>query len=96
MLAFTYDLNKGGVLIITANPEDIEGMSENDIIDELRIDSELEIVYPWECGDLTDAPMLGLRDDEGNVTARWAFMSYAVELFSDVLREHGKVVFVSE
>ena len=65
-------------------------------------DNELEWIDPAETGDLTSAPMLGLRDDgcyrpaqEGKVIERWAFMDYQVRSVLEDLRDPGKVVFVS-
>jgi hypothetical protein len=38
---------------------------------------------------------LGIRGDQDEVLARWAFMDYQVRSFLDDLVEHGRAVFVS-
>ncbi len=47
-----------------------------ELFEELLANSNLEWIDPAETGDLTSAPMVGLRDGDGKVSARWAFMNY--------------------
>ena len=107
-MTYTYGLNTRGSLIIQVNPTERENLkelanesgefntqSEYDSLEWLVCNSELEWIDPSETGDLTDAPMLGLRDENGNVTARWAFMDYQVRSFVTDLIKTGKAVFVS-
>lgn len=68
---------------------------ECDALDYLTSNSELQWVDPSETGDLTDAPMLGIRDENGTVLERWAFMSYAVRSFLEDLADKGEAVFTS-
>lgn len=69
---------------------------ETDVLQELVANSDLDWIWPKECGDLTDAPILGYRDQEGRATGeRWGFMDYQVRLFTDDLLEKGVAVFVA-
>lgn len=69
---------------------------ENECLNSLIANSDLEWIRPEECGDLTDAPILGYRDEEGRATGeRWGFMDYQVRFFTDDLLEKGVAVFVA-
>lgn len=68
---------------------------EAEVLEHLVCNSELDWVRPEECGDLTDAPMLGIRDDAGTVTERWGYMDYQVRSFVYDLLVNGEAVFVS-
>ena len=108
-MTYTYDLNTNGCLILRANVEEREAIrafanSETgeygciavaEVLESLIDNSELGWIAPEECGDLTDAPILGLRDENGKVTARWAFMDYQVRSFLTDLVETGQAIFVS-
>ena len=108
-MKYTYDLNTQGCLIITANSterealrkmvdgrEDITLDMEYDALEHLIANSELSWIDPAETGDLTDAPILGLRNENGEPTdARWGYMNYAVRSFVTDLIEDGKAVFTS-
>ena len=70
----------------------------------LTSNSELEWIDPAETGDLTSAPMLGIRESQRNadnecrdaeVIERWAFMDYQVRSVLEDLRDKGNAVFVS-
>lgn len=102
----TYDLNTNGVLTLTvtdAERAELKEMSneysstsamEYDVLDSMLCNSMLTWVDPAETGDLTSAPMLGLRNEKGEVMARWAFMDYQIRSFVDDLIDKGKAVFV--
>jgi hypothetical protein len=66
---------------------------EIDFLDPLICNSELDWIDPAECGDLTEAPMLGILDEEGNVIERWAYMDYQVRSFLNDLADDGFAVF---
>lgn len=68
--------------------------AEIDVLDRLIANSELDWVSPSETGDLTDAPMLGIRGEDGMVIERWAYMKYETRSFLDDLI-YGGAVFVS-
>ena len=68
--------------------------AEIDVLDRLIANSELDWVSPSETGDLTDAPMLGIRGEDGMVIERWAYMAYEVKSFLDDLID-GEAVFIS-
>lgn len=59
--------------------------------------ADLEWINPSETGDLTSAPMLGIRNDQQppEVIERWAFMDYQVRSVLEDLRDKGNAVFVS-
>lgn len=70
--------------------------SRSEDLETLTANSEFQWINPSETGDLTDAPMLGIRDGDTDViVARWAYMDYQVRSFVDDLIEHGRAVFVS-
>lgn len=64
-------------------------------LEPLVCNSELYWILPEETGDLTDAPMLGHRDEQGVPLERWAFMDYQVRSVLQDLRDKGEVVFTS-
>lgn len=77
-----------------------------EFLEPITANSELEWIDPSETGDLTDAPMLGIRDpdsfgDIGDpnenfpVEERWAFMDYQISSLLEVLRDKGSAVLVS-
>ena len=108
-MTFTHDLNTSGCLIIRANAIERENLkelangsgefdlrAEGEALEHLLANSELDWISPEETGDLTSAPMLGLRDKDGNATdARWAFMDYQIRSFVTDLIETGQAVFIS-
>jgi len=76
------------------NPDSNEVMHE--VFWRLLANSDLSWVDPSDWGDLTDAPMLGIRDhDDDEVLERWAYMSYQIKSPVAELAETGKVVFTS-
>jgi hypothetical protein len=60
----------------------------------LANNSEYEFVQPEETGDLTAAPLLGVRDEEGKIVQRWGFMAYEVRSPQDDLANTGRCKFV--
>ena len=67
--------------------------SEIEALEPLIANSELDWIDPAECGDLTDAPILGIREEDGVPLERWGFMDYQVRTFLDDLIETGRAVF---
>lgn len=57
--------------------------------------SELEWIQPYETGDLTSAPIIGIYSENGKVKERWAFMDYQLRSVLEDLRDFGKVIFIS-
>jgi len=106
-MKFTYDLNVPGCLILRADLRDrralkelvaekgTSDLAEAEALEPLVCNSELDWVRPEECGALTSAPMLGIRNEDGTVFAAWAFMDYQVRPFLTDLIEDGKAVFVN-
>jgi len=80
----TDDLDKWGTLVC-----------EIGVMEFLIYNSELEWIDPSETGDLTDAPMLGIRGEDETVLERWAFMSYQIRSFCDDLLTTGEAVFIN-
>lgn len=55
--------------------------------------SEYDWIQPEEVGALTSAPMLGVRDEAGNITHAYGFMDYQVRSAQEVLVANGSVFF---
>lgn len=65
-----------------------------DFLEQLVCNSELDWIRPEETGDLTDAPLLGIRDSENTVvTERWGFEPYCLRSPLIDLRDSGEVIF---
>jgi len=83
----------------------------HEFLEPLVANSELEWVSPEETGDLTAAPMLGVRASEQDrkdytdeqdrkhyrppIIERWAYMDYQIRSPLEDLRDTGRVVFAS-
>lgn len=92
-------------LTITADAEDREMLAE--LGDEIHADATmyeafaglintgLDWIRPDECGDLTSAPLLGFRDENGDVLQRWGYEPYALRSPLVDLRDTGQCVFRS-
>lgn len=65
-----------------------------EVFETLISNSELEWIDASETGDLTDAPILGIRGDSG-ILARWAYMDYQIKSPLDDLANNGEVIFIS-
>lgn len=107
-MEYTYDLNTNGVLILRADSQEREWLkeltaekgftiaAESEAMEPTLANSDLDWIAPEECGDLTDAPILGLRDAHGDaIDARWGYMNYAVRSFLQDLIETGEAIFTS-
>lgn len=71
-----------------------------DFLEPLTTNSELEWINPADTGDLTSAPMLGIRffnneTRQDTILERWAFMDYQVRSVLEDLRDNGSVTFIS-
>ena len=75
----------------------------HDCFEHITCNSELEWIPGGETGDLTAAPMLGIRESseqadkehrDAEVLERWAFMDYQVRSVLEDLRDKGRAVFV--
>jgi hypothetical protein len=105
-MKYTYDGNVKGCLILKADENErrelkelVEekgtgDLAEAEALERLIANSELDWIGEGETGDLTTAPMLGIRDESGKVLSRWAFMDYQVRSFLTDLIETGKAVFI--
>lgn len=65
-----------------------------DTFEWLTCNTEFEFVQPEQTGDLTSAPLLGIRDEQGNVIRRWGFMAYERRSPQDDLADTGRYEFV--
>jgi len=110
MLTYEYDTKPGGLLILKADAEEQVRIRElvaekegdwspmqmdDEVLAPLLCNSELEFINAEDCGALTDAPILGLRKESGEVEAAWAYMDYQLRSFVDDLLETGRAVFRS-
>ena len=96
----------GNKLILIADEDDRNQLRElgeaihqdvtmQDFLEPLTCNSELDWIRPEETRiDLTDAPMLGLRNEDGDPTHRWAWMDYQVKSLLEKLRDDGQAVLV--
>ena len=62
-----------------------------EFFEEFICNSEWEWIDPQEIGALTDAPILGIKNESGRVIEVYGFMNYAVESLLDALYD-GKAV----
>ena len=85
----TITIDKYGQKTLYKLGEDISSdQTMRDFFEILICSSELQWIAPEETGDLTAAPMLGIRDGE-TVVERWAFMDYQVRSVLQDLRDNG-------
>jgi len=54
--------------------------------------TEFEWIAPEEIGALTDAPILGVRDESETVIEAYGYMDYAVRSLLEDLRDYGEAV----
>jgi hypothetical protein len=100
---------KGSNLVITVDADEQTELKElredeesffhsdqtmHDQLEPLTCNSELNFVDPADTGDLTDAPMLGILDEDDKIVNRWAFMDYQVRSLLDDLADKGRAVLV--
>jgi hypothetical protein len=80
------------------NADGSEAFSSDDILCEvfewLTCNTDYEFLQPEETGDLTSAPLLGVRDNQGDVVNRWGFMDYQLRSPQDNLADTGRCDFV--
>lgn len=101
-----YKINKGGDLeisvsraeqsVIKAEKNLREFLSNDylyDLFEKLVNNSDLDWIFPEEIGALTDAPILGNRDDDGEPTSVWWYPQYQVRSPQEDLAEDGQVIF---
>jgi hypothetical protein len=101
--------DKGSNLVITVDADEQTELKElredeesffhsdqtmYDQLEPLTCNSELNFVDPADTGDLTDAPMLGILDEDDKIVNRWAFMDYQVRSLLDDLADKGRAVLV--
>lgn len=66
---------------------------EAEVLESLLANSEWDWINPSETGDLTDAPMIGIRDEKENVIEHYAYMQYQLRSFLDDLADYGNARF---
>lgn len=102
-----YNIQTDGTLAIHATDADMEfirdiaSQCENfdsnatmcDVFEDLIANSELDWIAPEEIGALTDAPILGTRDEDGIPREAWGFMDYQVRSPQEDLISKGCVIF---
>lgn len=108
-MRITYDLNTNGVLIICADAHECEAIeeladsetggfdrnAEYEVLESLLANSELDWIDAEEISALTSAPIIGLRDADGEVTTTWSYADDAIRSFLTELVDKGSVVFHS-
>jgi len=63
----------------------------HEFFEEFIANSEWEWISPEEIGALTDAPILGIKDENEEVIEAYGYMNYAVTSLMEALR-HGNVI----
>jgi hypothetical protein len=63
----------------------------HEFFEDFIANTEYEWINPEEIGALTDAPILGVRDENENVIEAYGWMNYAVQSLMDALY-NGKAV----
>jgi hypothetical protein len=99
-------INKNGLTIKLTTREEKEELeeiqkngeldSDNSMYDFFEIfiaNSEFVWILPEEIGALTDAPILGIKDENEKVIEAYAFMDYQVKSILKELLDNGKVFF---
>jgi len=76
-----------------ANAELDSDKSMYDFFESLIANSELIWISPEEIGALTDAPILGFKDENEKIIEVYAFMDYQVKSVLEELRNNNKVIF---
>jgi hypothetical protein len=66
----------------------------HEVFEWLTCNSEYDFVQPEESGDLTSAPLLGVRDKGGAIVRRWGFMDYQLRSPQDDLADAGRCEFI--
>jgi hypothetical protein len=64
-----------------------------ELFEEFLANSEFEWCSPEDIGALTSAPILCIRDENGNIIDAYGFMHYQVRSVQQDLMEDGKAVF---
>lgn len=62
-----------------------------EMFDDILANCEWEWISPEEIGALTDAPILGIKDENDNVIEAYGFMDYAIDSLLGRLFEYGEV-----
>lgn len=90
-------------LIITADDLERKEILEKDFrsdqalyesFEKLVCNSELQWTNSEDTGDLTEAPMLCIKNDNDEIVERWAFMDYMMRSPLEDLILKGKVILV--
>lgn len=63
-----------------------------DLFEHFMANSEYEWIAPEEIGALTDAPIIGTRDQDGKPVSAWGFMNYQIESLQRALLERGEAI----
>jgi hypothetical protein len=63
-----------------------------EFFEEFLANSDLEWIDPEEIGALTDAPILGTKDEHGKVIEAYGYMDYAVKSILEDFDNYGKAV----
>jgi hypothetical protein len=64
----------------------------HEVFEHLVCNSELDWINPEDTGDMTSAPMLGIRAEDETIINRWAFMDYQIISPQRRLMETGQTI----
>ncbi len=79
---------------------EVDGVLETDdamyeLFEDILANSEYEWITPQEIGALTDAPILGIREENGDISEAYGFMDYCVRSLLGDLKEYGEAKLIS-
>ena len=74
------------------NEEIISTQAEADFFEPFLANSEFQWIRPEEICALTSAPILGIKNENEEVTEAYGFMNYAVRGMLEDLLEYGEVI----
>jgi hypothetical protein len=69
-------------------------LAEYEALEYFLCNSEYSWIDPCEIGALTAAPIIGTRDQEGNVIDAWGYMDYQIRSFIQDFLEKGEATFI--
>ena len=83
-------------VILDENPQDFDSDDVMfDLFEWMVCNSDLCWISAYEIAALTDAPILGTKDDAGDVVDAYAFMDYQVTSPQRQLLDKGECTFIS-
>lgn len=77
------------------NPDFDSDCAMTDLFDKFMANSEYDWILPEEAIALTDAPIIGTRDQDGKPEQVWGWMDYQVQSLQRALLEQGEAILIT-